>query len=497
MKLTRLLLMQGLLILTSLSAFGEGVTAAPADKIPINSSVTALPSFQSADTTDYAKDANGATREEQIAKIRAKLTAIKTVFTSAKQSSFANSTANLLKRLDDYSGYSKTCAEREKTTETICREKTNPTLVQAIPVVQAIVTAIGGAKDACSKFAKATDTLNKALVVYQATCATSKAACQSSCAKAENSIKVVRENTPKTTGQGESALNTAAMNAAGANDAKTAEEMRTAAKQISKLGEETKALLDAEFGKDTTTVSSNLQTCKDFSGQLMSAGIGLAGMIKSFGESNKCDTNLAATPGATPVANVDCSLPANQNLTQCICELNPRTVGCATGLNNAANAKSADGLNASSLAPGTSVGAQDPSLSGGGGSDATIAAAEKSGSGSGGGGAGAPSGGSAGMEGGSGGSGGPDSAKQKAGSSLNAAILGGEGGGGGGGGGWGSGEGSAEEAAMRQYLPGGEKDPAGLAGQVAAKEVTSEGGKSNWEKVRERYRDNKPTLLGY
>ena len=79
---------------------------------------------------------------------------------------------------------------------------------------------------------------------------------------------------------------------------------------------------------------------------------------------------------------------------------------------------------------------------------------------------------------------------------MNANILGGEAGGsgGGGGGGWNGGDG---DPALRKYLPGGERDPSSMAGKAMIKEVTSQGGKSNWEKVRERYRDNKPTLLGY
>jgi hypothetical protein len=107
-------------------------------------------------------------------------------------------------------------------------------------------------------------------------------------------------------------------------------------------------------------------------------------------------------------------------------------------------------------------------------------------------------GGGAGLGGVGGGSGsGRDPADDKTGQkALNANILGG-GGGGGGGGGWGArGGGSDSSKGYRSYLPGGDKDPNKMAGQQSwTKEVTGQGGKSNWEKVKDRYRDNKSTLL--
>jgi hypothetical protein len=81
--------------------------------------------------------------------------------------------------------------------------------------------------------------------------------------------------------------------------------------------------------------------------------------------------------------------------------------------------------------------------------------------------------------------------------SLNTNILSDYDGGGGGArgsGGGGSGGGSGYNA----YMPGQRKDPSrALASQNAiSSQVTSAGSKSNWEKVTERYTENKPTLMG-
>ncbi|MEN0059187.1 MAG: hypothetical protein AAGB31_10170, partial [Bdellovibrio sp.] len=61
---------------------------------------------------------------------------------------------------------------------------------------------------------------------------------------------------------------------------------------------------------------------------------------------------------------------------------------------------------------------------------------------------------------------------------------------------FGSGRGDSEN--YKEYMPGGSKDPnRGMLGEQAwKKEVTGQAGKSNWEKVKDRYQDNKSSLLG-
>ncbi|MFN7453752.1 MAG: hypothetical protein ACK5RO_03740, partial [Pseudobdellovibrionaceae bacterium] len=85
------------------------------------------------------------------------------------------------------------------------------------------------------------------------------------------------------------------------------------------------------------------------------------------------------------------------------------------------------------------------------------------------------------------------------------AIMGGLDGGGGGGGGGGAGGGGfggsgndPSSSAYKAFMPGGAKDPSrSVAAQGAgSNEVTLGGGKSNFQKVRERYSENYSGLLG-
>lgn len=110
--------------------------------------------------------------------------------------------------------------------------------------------------------------------------------------------------------------------------------------------------------------------------------------------------------------------------------------------------------------------------------------------------AGAPiEGGGGGQMGGAGGQGGgaQDGANNPR--RMNANVLGGFGGGGGSGmGGTGPGYGETDPK-LKAYAPGGDKDPNRTIASQLAKEVTAQGGRSNWEKVKNRYRDNIRTLI--
>ncbi|MNL00694.1 hypothetical protein D3C87_1211350 [compost metagenome] len=216
----------------------------------------------------------------------------------------------------------------------------------------------------------------------------------------------------------------------------------------------------------------------------------LANSLKQGKECEEDSSALAETATAT------CEIPANASLPECICLANPRTAGCSSGLSTVGelNAGSGQAVSGKAISADATVGSL--------GKDSTgMSQAEMKGGGSSGdGGIGAPTGGGAslGSIGGGGGGGAVGEKGGGSGSGLNTDILSGAGGGGGGGG-YGGYKGSSDGGrGLRNYLPGGAKDPKrGLAGQgVGSKEVTGQAGKSNWEKVRDRYIDNKNSLIG-
>jgi hypothetical protein len=242
---------------------------------------------------------------------------------------------------------------------------------------------------------------------------------------------------------------------------------------------------------DEESVAGKMKTCSDkYAKQLGSALQGIMGMLAGMMQGNKCEQETAGTSDEQVPGTVadKCILPENASLPECICKLNPRTVGCASAF--AQSESGVGGQVSGGLTDKANVNPTDKStgaLNTGNGMQHGELASDGSGS------PGAPGGGSAGLGSSNVGQGGGAGGGEGGGKGLNTNILGGTAGGGGSGaGGW---NGGGDK--LRQYLPGGAKDPSrSVAGQQAwTKEVTGEGGKSNWEKVKDRYRDNKNTLL--
>jgi hypothetical protein len=333
-------------------------------------------------------------------------------------------------------------------------------------------------------------------------CSSWRGYCNSACGDAVKSVKAIQSGKEKLS---QTVVQTAQeiAKAKATTDPAGAARCTSLASSYPQVIKDNDEAINAELkvSGDYKAVAQKYETCKGYAKELATAAIGGISMLNSMSQANKCEKDTKSDNPTTAAGStaVDCTIPENKkNKMECICQDNPRMAGCNTGLDSATMAKSGDGLRAAggggefggdTKAPG------NLDLGGGDGQDLQAKATDGSGGSSL---PGAPSGGGGGLGGGSGGfGGGVDGTTAKKPNSLNTNILGGEGGGGGGGG-WG-GYGSDRDPALRQYLPGGAKDPnaAGMAGAAMSKQVTSQGGKSNWEKIKDRYRDNKPTLLGY
>jgi hypothetical protein len=398
----------------------------------------------------------------------------------------------IAKNINEFQKNTEDCKDREDKANTFCMESRNPDVKEYLGVAQLLMGTATGMAKACSQFAKVMDAGNKTLTAYQSLCGMWRGHCTSACGKATNNVKSIKKavesiqkKTLSVAGELDKAPGSGGLNTVNANEYNAG---------VDKI---VKEFLDRELqvdGENFKPVAKKLATCENYKYQMAASAVGMVGLVKSFGEANKCDENTSAIATNT---EVDCTLAANkQNNMTCICKDAPRTPGCPGGLDNATTAKSAGSLRSASTSDYVPTKASGNAGVDGGNGEANLASKTEGGSGAL---PGAPvGGGAAGIDGGSGGGSGTGSSGGSRATGLNANILGSEGGGGGGGGRWGGGGSEGNSNGLRQYLPGGVKDPTALAGQAAAtKEVTSQGGKSNWEKVRERYRDNKPSLLGY
>jgi hypothetical protein len=343
----------------------------------------------------------------------------------------------------------------------ICLAEYSEHIQTAAGIIGTILTQVKNtqdmsAKDVCSKQKSANDTARKALLAYNAACALAQANCASACGglKKKMEAETALFNTGQTSGP---------------------------IYEPAKLG-----------------VEPQLQLCKGYMWNMAAAGMGLFSLLADSGKAIQCETKTAAVDcKANPydpscATKMDCSKQENYQQTQCICQRNPNSSGCAgyagtninmpAGTTNVSTGKSPDGanINLGSADNGIPV-AAGGSASGKGASSLGGAGGAGGGNGFGVGGAGAKTGGADGAK------------KDKA---LNPNVLGGYDGGGGGGGGGSRSSASLPDSPYKEYLPGGKNDPKASVKVFGNGQVTASGSKSNWEKVSERYTDNKPSLVG-
>ncbi len=370
------------------------------------------------------------------------------------------------------------CGEAATTAGTYCLAESSPAIHQGMVIVGGLVGVMQASKSvaqSCEKQNQALAAAKVAMTAYSTACATVQVMCHKACTKSLSSLKVVREYTPTSPVTDPTTLATI--------------KTTTDAAAISLASVET-----AE------------ENCKKYMLSLGTAAVGIMNLVKEMQSNTSCidqtkTANCQANPNdpkcSKPDTSKDCTLAENGNTPFCICKQSPTLAGCpgAGGINPGLGAMGGDKANRSGMtAPsGTtfhsggdpSASVIDGSRTGSGGGSSAFGAM---GAGSGGGGAGGISGG---------GSGAGAQAKGTDGKTgLNANILRGNDSGGGGGGGGSSG-GTRSASPYDAYLPGGAKDPNRTPAAMAAlkAQVTKAGSKSNWEKVTERYQENKPSLM--
>ncbi|MFN8792368.1 MAG: hypothetical protein ACK5Y2_13020 [Bdellovibrionales bacterium] len=320
----------------------------------------------------------------------------------------------------------------------------------------------------CSDLSNALKGVSVALGLYQASCAAAQKLCETTCIKAQKSSGAAVEL---------------------AWDAK--------AEASSKSSVVPNAAIAAqEFARTETTLvevqkasTEQYKACQAHQLNWKSAAAGVGVALQGMMQARKCNDDTGST------AALDCSNPKSINYStrNCQCARNELPMGECQGI-RAPSAATPPGAIRGGAPSGLDGGPKGPvQLDTGGPKDNPLAGG---GAPQGGPGAGAPGGGSGGGLGGAGTPGGASQDGQASGGRrLNTNVLGGFGGGGGAGMG-GAGPGYGElDASLKAYGPGGAKDPNRKLASEFSRQVTAEAGRSNWEKVRARYKDNQRTLF--
>ncbi|WP_413576278.1 hypothetical protein ACLVWU_18005 [Bdellovibrio sp. HCB290] len=381
-----------------------------------------------------------------------------------------------------------TCVNGQKAAAYACLSNLSPNIQDGVAAINSLMAVAGAAavKDSCSSMGKAMGIAQAALTAYTAACGAAKGHCGWYCSASMKALPQLQQ--------------------ALSGDYKCQNDQDpSCAQSMSRYADLRATLLNLAkqelAPKDVQSIAGKTEICTSKYAQLLlSAGTGIYGVVNAIKQANSCEdaSNADSSVAGSETTAEKCAVASNANLPECICLKNPMLEGCGSTAARASMNASEGGLSA--LSAGSTEAGKDglsaADLAVGGGEPDLGGARSPSSSA---GGVGAPvGGGGANLGGGSGfgGSGAAGEGKdaQKA---LDTNILGGSGGGGGGGA-WGSGgDGDGDKSGYRSYLPGGAKDPLKMNGGAtnASKEVTGQGGKSNWEKVRERYQDNRSSLL--
>lgn len=422
-------------------------------------------------------------------------------------SKYWTAATNLIAACERYISSKVMCDATAATASTLCFAGSSIELGTAVASVQAISTAASFAiQDSCSLGAQALDKLQKATSAYAVACGGATVICHKTCGRSTEGLvqfkaylaetgklmKVrCREDdlTPDETAEvqrkrqtGSLALPLEAIAPKCTGAARDLEEI------VNNLQKPVIEELDVN---DEGAVAGKEKICKiDFNKMLLAAGATVAALVTSYAKAGRCHKNTAS------VAPLNCDDPANQSVPECICRRSPRSQGCpnalvkagSTGTPVAASVISKPELGTrSALTPEGSTVGRDPAGVPERGQSENVGGAQ----------AGAPMGGGGGGGGSGGGGTGQSGGREMPGSQKNRGfssnVMGGyEGGGGGGRGGFRS------EADMKRAMANyrSNLNPVKVAAQAWSREVTPQSGRSNFEKVKARYNDNRRTLRG-
>lgn len=393
------------------------------------------------------------------------------------------SSVELNSALQSYQSSVKNCHNHQLRAAKVCLSSENKDLQDAMTAMTLMTAAGNSTNQACTSMGKALGVASAALTAYQSVCAAAKSVCLPSCSKANTAL----QNITKIVGSVK--LNSDVIMDPKVNVSALQAKLNSIQSKIVNLS---KKDLVAD---DASTTAGKLNVCSNKYGQLLlSAATGVTSLSQAKKTADAC---AGASAGVAMNLDEKCKLSEHKNSQECICHLSPRTPGCSNSLDKIGSENS--GLAVGSANPTDSQN-KDNSLSGDLGGRGPTATADNKESGGGSRGAGGMplAGGLGSSTAGGGGSGSPSGGAEQFPGTYSYDDSGSGGGGGwgsGGGGSWGT-DGTAMDSGLEAYLPDGEKDPNALSGMSDEPSyVTPEGGKSNFEKVRQVYGEVRSTLL--
>lgn len=381
-------------------------------------------------------------------------------------------TPGLASVISEWKSAREACADKHVNAQVACLEHCSPELNTAVQLTGELTRLInltaGATHASCGTFGDVMRTLQGGFTAYHAGCAMAKSHCESSCGVAQDRLQKIEASLIKATV------------ACAVKDGQTTAGCKIVVARV-------RSFLQLELSRlHPAATTAKLNTCAvAFKKKLGDSLTSTAALLTSLQASAQCQDDSTATSADADGASTDsdCSSPDNQQKQECICRDQPRTPGCPNSL-----AKAGDGTATEALAgqppaatvmnelPETPSFPRDTSLG-----ESTNWSSDSS---------------AAGLVPGGGEVSGPPTARPDKGAEVariggRPDVYSGDFMGGGARGPSSTGQDFADRPrrlAIRQ-------DSAMVAGLESSIDLTGAGGRSNWEKIKIRYLENRPSLL--
>ncbi|MFN8943983.1 MAG: hypothetical protein ACK5WZ_05095 [Pseudobdellovibrionaceae bacterium] len=425
-----------------------------------------------------------------------------------------------------YTNSRESCGSRSVIAMHSCQNCRSQYIQNAVNIGQTALGTLGGLGSVtgqCSGIENAAKMIQAALGLYQVACGGAKAACDWSCSDAKTGLEQLRTGVEQARQEMAVLFNMCVngppdkpvTSVRGFYEGGQCSTYANTKEPTMKAFDNIKTAIAAELSASNAgSIAKRFNICQGYTTTLLSAVSGIASYANLSARAKQCkkatqasapqpQDKCAPLPGKTVIeTTLDntclaslCSKTEYSARSECVCYTAPRTPGCNNGLTPAGN-DVVNSLQGMPVDPNTaSLRGNGITNSTGGNGNSVAAAQTRTAAGTdgraaglSGDGAGSPTNGL-----GAGASGLSQEVAPSAISRPSTSMYSSESGGSGGfgSGSYGSGSGSG---GLRAYLPGGAQDPARMAASVPASGVTSAGGKSNFEKITDRYVESRSSL---
>jgi hypothetical protein len=178
----------------------------------------------------------------------------------------------------EYAASNPACTAQQLQAETICREKTNPDLQKTAMIINGLISGMNALNDSCKTSSKVMALASGALTAYTAACGMLRFRCEKTCTTANAALLKIQAGVAK------AATCTPINPVAGGMCAGIIAKYTAEATKLNAAV--TKELNPA----DPTTTAGRLKLCThEYAGLLISAGLGIMSVAKTFAQTSKCD----------------------------------------------------------------------------------------------------------------------------------------------------------------------------------------------------------------